>query len=271
MSALDAALARAGLDARIVVVRGREITAEAEKAAADGVIVAAGGDGTVSTVASVAVKTGAALGVLPLGTLNHFARDAGIPTDPAEAAAVIRAGKTRQADVGELNGRIFVNNASLGIYPRLVWERRQAQRRGLGKWPAFSVALAKTWWKYRTLVVRMEIDGTAVVRRTPFVFVGNGEYQVEGLGLGARPSIDSARLAAYVAPESGRLELAALPFRAVAGLLSADVKFEAFTGREITLEPSRRRVGVALDGEIVVTRPPLNCRIRPAALRVIVP
>lgn len=271
MAALEAAVARAGLGARIVVVDGRDLTAAAEKAAATGVVIAAGGDGTVSTVASVAVKTGATLGVLPLGTLNHFARDAGIPADPAEAAAVIRAGATRLVDVGEVNGRIFVNNISLGIYPRLVWERETAQRHGLGKWPAFSIALAKTWWTYRALTVRMQIDGESMVRRTPFVFMGNGAYQVEGIGLGARPSLDGGRLAAYVAPECGRLELAALPLRALTRRLSPDVKFEAFTGSEIILEPSRPRVGMAIDGEIAVTHPPLRCHIRPGALRVILP
>ncbi len=252
-------------------MRGPDIAPEAEKGAAEGVIVAAGGDGTVSAVAAVAMKTGATLGVLPLGTLNHFARDAGIPVDLVEAASAIRDGVTRNVDVGELNGRAFVNNASLGIYPRLVWERRAGQRRGHGKWTAFSIALAKTWWQYRALTVRMVIDGSPLVRRSPFLFVGNGEYQVEGIDLGARPSLESGRLSAYVAPECGRLELLAMPFRALAGRLSPDVKFEAFSACEMTIEPSRSRVGLALDGEFFVTRPPLHCRIRPRALRVIVP
>jgi diacylglycerol kinase family enzyme len=217
------------------------------------------------------VRTGATLGVLPLGTFNHFAKDAGIPLDLVEAASAIREGATRQVDVGELNGRAFVNNASLGIYPRLVWERRAGQRRGHGKWAAFSMAIAKTWWKYRALTVRMVIDGSPLVRRSPFLFVGNGEYKVEGLDLGARQSIDGGRLSVYIAPECGRMELLAMPLRAVAGRLSPDVKFEAFSAREISIEPSRPRVGLALDGEFFVTRPPLHCRIRPDALRVIVP
>jgi diacylglycerol kinase family enzyme len=253
-----------------VAVRGPDIAAEAEKAAANGVIVAAGGDGTVSAVAGVAVRSGATLGVLPLGTLNHFARDAGIPLDVAEAASVIRNGVTRTVDAGELNGRIFVNNVSFGIYPRLVWERRAEQRRGYGKWTAFSIALAKTWWSYRTLTLQMSLDGTPLVRRSPFLFIGNGEYQAEGMDLGARQSLESGRLSAYVAPECGRVELLAMPVRALAGRLSP-VRFEAFTAREITIAPSRSRIAAALDGEIVVARPPLRCRIRPRALRVLIP
>jgi diacylglycerol kinase family enzyme len=270
VSALEDALTRAGLDARIVVVRGSDITAEAERAAADGVIVAAGGDGTVAAVAGVAVRTGATLGVLPLGTFNHFARDVGVPLDAAEAASVIRQGKTRTVDVGELNDRVFINNASLGMYPRLVWERRAEQRRGRAKWAAFAIALARTWWSYRTLSVRLLLDGAPLVRRSPFVFIGNGEYEAEGIDLGARPSLQSGQLSVYVAPECGRVELLALPVRALAGRLSPDTKFEAFTAREITIEPSRRRVGLALDGEIAVAHPPLRCRILPGALRVLV-
>jgi diacylglycerol kinase family enzyme len=254
-----------------VVVRGRDIAAEAEKAAADGVIVAAGGDGTVSAVAGVAVRTGATLGVLPLGTLNHFARDAGIPLDLTEAASIIHHGTIRTVDVGELNDRIFLNNASFGIYARLVWERRAEERRGYGKWSAFSIALVKTWWSYRTLTLRLSLDGTPVLRRSPFLFIGNGEYQAEGIDIGARPSLESGRLSAYVAPECGRIELLAMPFRALAGRLSPEVKFEAFAAREITIEPSRSSIGLALDGEIVVARPPLHCRIRPHALRVLTP
>lgn len=271
VAAIDDALTRAGLDARIVVVRGRDITREAETAAADGVIVAAGGDGTVSAVASVAVRTGATLGVLPLGTFNHFARDTGLPLDVADAASIIRQGVTRTVDVGELNDRIFVNNASLGIYPRLVWERRAEQRRGYGKWTALSIALVKTWWSYRTMTLRMVLDGTPLVRRSPFLFIGNGDYEAEGIGLGARSSLESGRLSAYVAPECGRVELLAMPIRAVAGRLSPEVKFEAFTAREISIEPSRSRIGLALDGEIVMARPPLRCRTLPRALRVLVP
>jgi diacylglycerol kinase family enzyme len=244
---------------------------EAEKAAADGVIVAAGGDGTVSAVADVAVRTGATLGVLPLGTFNHFARDTGIPLDLTEAASIIRQGTIRTVDAGELNGRIFVNNASLGIYPRLVWERRAEQRRGRDKWSAFSIALAKTWWSYRTLTMRMVLDGVPLVRRSPFLFIGNGEYHVEGIDLGARPSLEAGRLSAYVAPECGRAELLAMPLRALAGRLSAGATFEAFTAREITVEPSHSRIGLALDGEIVVAQPPLHCRIRARALRVLAP
>src|SRR5205085_7235035 len=110
-------------------------------------------------VAGVAADAGATFGVIPSGTLNHFARDAGIPLDPRQAVAAIASGVVRRLDVGEVNGRVFVNNASLGLYPRLVWERQSAQQAGRRRWPAFALASFRTWWHYRTLTARICVDG----------------------------------------------------------------------------------------------------------------
>ena len=270
---LDDAVRQAGLDVRILRVRGAELVATAERAAADGgILVAAGGDGTVSTIASVAVQTHATFGVIPLGTLNHFAKDAGIPLDPAKAAAVIAAGYTRDVDVGAMNGKTFVNNVSLGLYPRLVWERQREQHRGRGKWPAFAIALARTWQRYPTVAVTLEVDGVPLVRHTPFVFIGNGEYQAEGVGLGRRAAIADGKLSIYLAPGVGRFELLELPIRAVAGRLSSDVRFEAFRARDIKVESVRPTFTIAADGELQSgVRSPLHCKLLPGALRTLVP
>ena len=157
---IQALFAAAGAAVRLERVRhGGDLAARARQAAgrAD-VLVAAGGDGTVGSVAGVAVETNATFGVLPLGTLNHFARDAGIPLELPEAVQTIVQGSVRDVDVGDLNGRIFVNNSSLGIYPRMVWERNVEQHHGRGKWTAFVIAMARTWRRYRMLVARMSID-----------------------------------------------------------------------------------------------------------------
>ena len=114
-----------------------DLAARARQAASrHDLLVAAGGDGTVSVVAGVAVSTGSSLGVLPMGTLNHFAKDVGLPLDLEKAVEAIVAGRVHQVDVGEVNGRIFVNNSSVGLYPRMVWEREAEQRRGHRKWAA---------------------------------------------------------------------------------------------------------------------------------------
>jgi diacylglycerol kinase family enzyme len=270
---LDDAVRQAGLEAGILRVRSSELIAAAERASAEGfVLVAAGGDGTVSTVASVAVRTQSTFGVIPLGTLNHFARDAGIPLDPAKAAAVIAAGHTRELDVGEMNGSTFVNNVSLGLYPRLVWERQREKHRGHGKWTAFALALVRTWRKYPTVTVSLEVDGIPLVRHTPFVFIGNGEYEAEGVRLGRRPAIADGKLSIYLAPDVGRFELLALPIRAVAGRLAADVRFEVFHARDVRVESVQPTFGVAADGELNTdVRSPLHCRLLPRALRTLVP
>lgn len=269
---IEDACARQGLGARVVRVVHADLLAAAERAAEDtDVLIAAGGDGTVSTVAGVAVRTGATFGVLPLGTRNHFARDVRIPLDLERAVEVIAAGVMRPLDVGDAGGRTFVNNASLGMYPRMVWERQIEEARGRGRWTAFAIALARSWRAYRTMTVRMMIDRVPHVRRTPFVFVGNGDYQVDGLEVGKRPSLDAGRLSIFLAPECDRFEALALPFRALARRLPSDGTFEAFAATDVSIETDRRRASVALDGEIMLANAPLRFTVRPGVLRTLVP
>jgi diacylglycerol kinase family enzyme len=205
-----------------------------------------------------------------MGTLNHFARDAGIPLDLRDAVETIVAGHARDFDAGDLNGRIFVNNASIGIYPRMVWERNAEQRQGRRKWTAFAIAMARAWRSYRLFAARMSLDGQTRVVRTPFIFVGNNEYEVEGVELGGRAALDRGRLSVFVAPECGRFEILALPLRALAGRLAGGANFERFLAEDAAIELSRHRVSVAFDGEFAIMRPPLHFRIRRAALHVIV-
>jgi diacylglycerol kinase family enzyme len=262
-----------GAHVRLERVRhGGDVAARARQAAGRGdTLVAAGGDGTVGTVAAVAVDTRSLFGVLPTGTLNHFARDLGIPLDLAQAVHTVVAGRVQQVDVAEVNGRIFVNNSSLGIYPRMVWERDSEQRRGRKKHTAFGIAILRTWRSYRTFVGRLIIDGTTHVVRTPFIFIGNNEYVAEGFSLGSRKRLDGGRLSVFVAPECGRFEILALPFRALAKRLDPDARLASFIADEVTVEIARPRVSVALDGEVAIVRPPLHYRVRRGALSTMVP
>lgn len=269
---LEPLLAGAGVQADIVRVSGGQIADAAARAADAGrVLVAAGGDGTASTVAGVASRTGATFGVIPLGTLNHFARDVGIPLDLEQAVATIAAGRTRALDVGIANDATFINNASLGLYPQLVWERQLEQRRGRRKSVAFLIALVRTWRRYPTVAVHMTVDNAALVRRTPFIFIGNGEYRAEGVGLGTRASLNGATLSAYLAPGVGRLEFLELPVRALRGQLRNHVKFEFLRACDIRIETAHARLQVALDGELKSMENPLRCSIRRAALKTLVP
>ena len=139
-------------------------------------LVAAGGDGTVNAVAAAALEHDLVLGVLPLGTLNHFARDLDIPDDLGDAIGVIAAGHDRRVDVATANDRLFLNNASLGLYATIVVDRERQQRRlGRGKWSALLRATLVALREPEAFEVAIEADGKAMRRRTPFVFVGNND------------------------------------------------------------------------------------------------
>jgi diacylglycerol kinase family enzyme len=236
------------------------------------VVVAAGGDGTVSTVAEAVLAQGGTLGVLPLGTRNHFAKDLGIPLDLGKAAAVILAGHTVRVDVGDLNGRVFINNSSLGLYPRLVWEREEERRRGHAKWVALGIAVVRTWRRFRTLVVHLTLDNAERVIETPFVFVGNNEYHANGFEMGGRASLSRGALSLYVAPACSRFDIVRLVLRAIAGRLDVDdPHFDFWQVQDARVETSRYRVSVALDGELHMMTPPLQYRIRPGTLTVLAP
>ncbi len=260
-----------GLQVRLERVHAPgDLPARARQAASRGdVVVAAGGDGTVNAVAGVAVETHATMGVLPMGTLNHSAKDVGLPVDLEQAVATIAGGQVRDVDVGEVNGGIFVNNSSVGLYPRMVWERDAEQRRGHKKWTAFSIAMLRTWRNYRTITAHLMMGGKAAVVRTPFIFVGNNHYIPEGFQLGGRSRLDEGRLSIYMAPECGRFEILSLPIRALTRRLGSGAPFVEFDAAAVTVDVQSRRVSVALDGEVALMSSPLEYRLRPGALRVI--
>jgi YegS/Rv2252/BmrU family lipid kinase len=272
-SEIQALFARHGAKIRLERVRDPgDIAARARQAASRGdLLVAAGGDGTVNSVAGVAVETDTTLGVLPMGTLNHFAKDLGIPLELEPAVISIVAGHVRHIDVGEVNGRVFVNNSSVGLYPRMVWEREGEERRGRTKWTAFMIATLRTWWNYRTVAAHLEVDGKAAIVRTPFIFVGNNEYKPESFRLAGRAALDRGHLSIFVAPESGRFEILALPLRALVNRLHDTSPFSGFKADTFSVDVGHHRVNVACDGEIALMRAPLVYRIRPRALRVVVP
>jgi diacylglycerol kinase family enzyme len=210
--------------------------------------------------------------VLPLGTLNHFAKDAGIPLDLEAAVATVVAGHTRTVDTGEVNGRTFVNNASIGLYPDIVVERERLRQLGHRKWMAFAIASARIIRRYRGLVVRLAAGDTTERARTAFLFVGNNEYQVDGLSLGAREQLDGGQLFAYFAPRVHTRELPKLFALALAGRARERQALESIAATELHADtPGRRRLRVAVDGEVTVMRLPLHFQARPGSLRVIVP
>ncbi len=277
-SALDTetlrqALHGAGVSADIVdVLNGPEFEEWIDRLAGrHDVIAAAGGDGTVSSVAAAVARANKTLAVIPTGTANHFARDAGIPTDLAAAVALLRTGVPGAVDVGIVNDRLFLNNVSLGGYPRMVDERTALERRGRSRRIAAMVAAARTWLRLRSVTAALTVDGCDLIRRSPFIVVGNGRYVLSGFALSRRHHISDRQLSLYVAPRAGRLGALSLPLRALFGTLDRHEQFETFAATEITIALSHRRVLTGIDGEVRELESPLRFAVRPGALQVLLP
>ena len=275
VQALVRLFAENGIEARVhAAIRGDEILEIARRVLRDKptLVVAAGGDGTVSAVASCVRGTGATLAVLPMGTLNHFARDLGIPGEIDAAVKAIAEGRAVGVDVGEVNERPFLNNASLGLYPDIVRDRTRQQRRlGRGKAWAMFWATLTALRNAPFLALSMEIDGAPVHCRSPFVFIGNNDYTMEGFSIGTRSSLRDGRLSIYTTQRRTRGGLIRLAFRALFGRLRQADDFSSVSASCVRIDAPHKRLLVATDGEVVAMETPLNFRVLPGALAVIVP
>jgi diacylglycerol kinase family enzyme len=273
---LRAAFAVHSVEAEIVAVSPGELAsvcAEAATAADVDALVVVGGDGSVGTAAGALAGTGRPLGVVPLGTLNHFARDAGLPLDLEGAVAAIAAARTRPVDLGEVNGRIFVNNSAIGLYPSIVRERESQQRRlGRSKRLAMLVASLRALWRFSRWRLTVNIAGRSAPVDTPLLFVGNNRYEMSLLTLGRRERLDGGELCLYAPLSRSRLGFVALALRALLGRLEQQRDFLSLAGIEEAEVRSRRAfLTVATDGEARPMPTPLRYRIRPGALVLIVP
>ena len=235
-------------------------------------VVVGGGDGSVGTVAGVLAGSGVPLGVLPLGTLNHFARDLGIPADLPGAVAIVAAGQTRDVDVAEVNGRVFVNNSSIGLYPHLVIHRdRQAKLLGIPKKLATLLATLHALQRFPRRRLWITAAGRHEHYRSPCLFIGNNEYDLGLPSMGSRQSLDSGALCVYVARPRRPIGLVWLALRGAFGGLDAARDLDMMRVAEIEVGSRARRLLVARDGEVERLRPPLRYRSRAGALRVLAP
>jgi YegS/Rv2252/BmrU family lipid kinase len=264
-----------GVRADIVAIEpGGDVRAAVESALRrrPDAVIAGGGDGTVSAVAACVAGTDMPMGVLPLGTLNHFAKDLGVPTELEPALEMVARGRVARVDVAEVNGHVFVNNSSLGLYPEIVRDRDlQCRQYGRGKWAAMLSASVRAFERNQPMWLHIEVDGQTLVRRTGFVFIGNNEYTMSGLHIGERPTIRDGRLSLYVTRRTGRMAMVRLAFQALLGRLQQAEDFEAMEAATVVVRTARQRVRVATDGEVQLMDTPLHYRIRPAALRVLLP
>jgi diacylglycerol kinase family enzyme len=269
---VEAAFGRRGLDPLVEVVPAARLRRTVRRLLREGTrtFVAAGGDGTVATLADALVGTEGTLGIVPLGTFNHFARDAGIPLDLDAAVEVVCRGETALVDAAAVNGRVFVNNASLGVYPDQV-RLRDRLRRKAGKAVAAAIGALAALRRFRAHRMLVEIGEERLPSRSPMVIVGNGDYGLEDGKPIERPRLDSGVLALYVFGSEGRVGLVFSVLTGLAGHIDKVPRFEARRARELTIHVGRRRVRVALDGEVVSLRTPLRFRSLPGALRILGP
>jgi diacylglycerol kinase family enzyme len=270
-----AAFRQHGISVTLEISHGPDLDAAAERAAqrahnqeVDAVVVG-GGDGSIRTVVQVLAGSEIPLGILPLGTLNHFARDLGVPLTVDGAVALIAAGTIHRVDVGEVNGEIFVNNSSLGLYPYLVLERERWRRhKGLAKWSAMILAGLGVFRRLRVRRLSLCAEGVVEPHRSAGVFIGNNEYSLTADAFGRRVRLDGGRLCLYVGRAQGRLALLRLACRAALGLLDARRDLRAMRVSQAEIRIHKSRLLVALDGELAVLQSPLHYRSRPGALRV---
>jgi YegS/Rv2252/BmrU family lipid kinase len=264
----------AGREATIALPRnGAELRRAVRQAVESGcdTLVAGGGDGTINTAASAVVGREITLGVVPLGTLNHFAKDLGIPLNLEQAAQVILDGTWCRVDLGEVNGRVFLNNSSLGVYPLVVRLRERYRATLRGKWIAAFWAALTVMRRNPFMAVKIHVEGQEIIRRTPLVLVANNEYRTTGIHAGTRASMVDGRLALYVLNAERRPGLLRLALKTLVEGVERVKELDFFTVEWIAVETRRPRLQAALDGEVVTLESPLRYQSRPKALRVFVP
>ena len=268
------AMRGAGLDPQIELVAGGdcEVRCRAIAEREDPLLIVGGGDGTVSAAASALVGTNTRLAILPLGTLNHFARDLGVPTDLAEAAKLIASGSERRVDVAEMNGRVFINNSAIGLYPLMVIDR-DVQRRRLGrsKRLAMLVASIRTLARFNHQRLTLTVNQEKERVDTPLLFVGNNDYRIDIAAPGQRESLEDGKLSVFVMRKKTRRGLIAASIRALVNRTRSDDMEQIENVERLQVGSRRPQLTVSLDGEVVSAAPPLNYAIRKGALLVLAP
>lgn len=267
-----AAFNGAGLKARVELIDGSDISEQVQKAASDGaeLIVVGGGDGSISGAAGVLAGKKTRLGILPLGTLNHFARDLGIPLKLNEAAALIAGGKVREVDVAEVNGRTFINNSAIGLYPLMVIDRDlQQQRLGRSKRLAMIVAAARTLARFHHDRLTLTVNDEQAKLETPLLFVGNNDYRIDLGAPGRRESLQDGKLCVFVMRKKTRRGLIAASLRALLNRTRPNDMVRLDDVGRLRVASRRKHLPISVDGEVTALTTPLDYKVLKRALKVI--
>ena len=240
-----------------------------------GIVVAAGGDGTINAVAQAVLGSGCVFGVLPLGTFNYFCRSHGIPQDIGDAARVLVQGQVRPVQVGQVNERLFLVNASLGLYPQLLEDREQAKRQfGRSRLVAIVSGLKTLLRQHRVLRLLLRVDEQVDHVATPTLFVGNNRLQLEQLGIADAHRVEHGEL---IGIGLHPVSVAGMLWLAICGSLgrlgdAGNVEIGGFRVLEVSVPKARRpRIKVATDGEVGLMRLPLRFAVADERLALLCP
>ena len=271
---IEAAFTAYGWQVEFVLAGRRDLRARIRQtvAQAPGTIVVAGGDGTINTVASACREARRPLGLVPVGTFNYVARNLGIPTEVSQAASVINNGEVRQVDIGEINGRLFLNNAGIGLYARML-ERRERDKRRFGRhrMVAFFSGMRCLLGSHPLYPVELMADGLRARRLTTTLFFGCNALQLEDFNVAAAGCLRDRKLAVLSLQLRSRWETAVAVCAALRGRLDEVKTTDAFCASTVRVQTRRRVLKVAIDGEIVLLRSPLDVTLHPGALQVFAP
>ncbi|APW47576.1 diacylglycerol/lipid kinase family protein [Rhodoferax antarcticus] len=272
---IETALAARGRKCELLTCEAGELPRVAAQAAiaaaARGTaVIAVGGDGSLNTVAQAAHAAGCAMGVIPYGTFNYFARTHGIPTEPAAAVRLLLDWRPMPVQVAAINDRVFLVNASLGAYPELLQDREAFKARfGRSRWVALLAACATLLRTRRRLRLRIDVGATFRDVKTLTLFVGNNRLQLQQFG--AEPTNTLAgtpgdgTLAALMLRPISTLSMIGLMLHGAMGSLGEAAGVEGFEFENMvvkpTLAPGRRELMVAFDGEVALMRAPINIRV----------
>ncbi len=258
--------------ASITTVSAKAVTLAKEHG---GVVVAAGGDGTINAVAAAVLRSGCPFGVLPQGTFNYFGRAHGIPQDARAAASALLSASISPVTVGEVNRRVFLVNASLGLYPQLLQDREAwKQRLGRSRLVAFASGLATIFQARGQLRLEIDLAGKTTLLRTPTLFIGNNHLQLSQVGIGQEfaDAVHRGELTGIAIRPMGALALFGLLARGMIGRLGDADNIDSFSFRKLKVAMrSKRRVKVATDGEITWMTPPLVFQVADTPLLLMVP
>jgi diacylglycerol kinase family enzyme len=271
---IETAFAAHGWKVEFILVRRRELHKLTRRTVAEapGAIVVAGGDGTINAVASACVEAKRPLGIVPAGTFNYIARNLGVPTEVSPAVAVIVDGHVRHVDIGEMNGRIFLNNAGFGLYATMLERRERDKRRfGRSRLVAFLSGMLCLLSSHPLYTVELVADGRTERHLTTTLFFGCNALQLQHFNVAAADCLRHRKLAVLSLQQRSRWEIVAAAGAALIGRLDEADATHVFCASTVRVQTRRRALKVVIDGEIAHLRPPLGVALRPGALEVYAP